>query len=125
MALKFRADIEGLRAFAVLAVVLFHAGVGALAGGFTGVDIFFVISGFLITSIISRDIDTDKFSILEFYKRRISRIFPALFAMISVSIAAGIALLMPSELKDLGKSAAAAVAFSSNIYFWKTAGYFD
>lgn len=125
MALKFRADIEGLRALAVLPVILFHAGVSQLPGGFAGVDIFFVISGFLITSIVAGDLDRDEFSILEFYKRRISRIFPALFAMIAVAAAMGVMILMPSELRDFGKSAAAAASFVSNIYFWKTAGYFD
>lgn len=125
MTLKFRTDIQGLRALAVLSVVLFHAGVSYLPGGFTGVDVFFTISGFLITSIIVRDLEKNEFSILEFYKRRISRIFPALFAMLALTIFVGMISLMPSELRDLGQSSAAAAGFVSNIYFWKTTGYFD
>ncbi|MCW3835099.1 acyltransferase family protein [Sphingomonas canadensis] len=122
--LRYRADIDGLRAVAVVPIVLFHCGLAALSGGFVGVDIFFVISGFLITGIIVREMDTDSFSILKFYKRRIVRILPALFAMLIVALAAGIFLLLPSELNGLGNSAAAASGFVSNIYFWRDSGYF-
>jgi peptidoglycan/LPS O-acetylase OafA/YrhL len=83
--LSHRPDIDGLRAIAVLAVVLFHAGVPGLGGGYVGVDVFFVISGFLITRLVLQDIDTERFSLLQFYERRVRRIFPALFAVLIVA----------------------------------------
>lgn len=122
--MKHRDDIDGLRAVAVLPIVLFHAGFASLSGGFIGVDIFFVISGFLITSIILREMDAGLFSIATFYKRRIVRIFPALFVMLAVALVMGCVLLLPAEIRLLGYSAAAAVGFASNIYFWETADYF-
>ncbi len=85
LSVNYRADIDGLRAIAVLAVIFFHAGVPGFSGGFIGVDIFFVISGFLITSIILKEINNGKFSIARFYERRIRRIFPALFFVIAVT----------------------------------------
>lgn len=122
--MKHRYDIDGLRAVAVLPIVLFHAGVAAIQGGFIGVDIFFIISGFLITSIIMKELETGRFSILGFYRRRIVRIFPALFLLIGVVLLAGCLLMLPTEVDALGKSAAATAAFASNIYFWATADYF-
>ncbi|MFL6734617.1 MAG: acyltransferase family protein [Sphingomicrobium sp.] len=122
--MRYRADIDGLRAVAVVPIVLFHCGLTALSGGFVGVDIFFVISGFLITTIIVRDMDEAKFSILAFYRRRIVRIFPALFAMLILVVAAGAALLLPPEVRSLSDSGAATAAFVSNIFFWRDAGYF-
>lgn len=122
--MNHRDDIDGLRAVAVLPIVLFHAGFASLSGGFIGVDIFFVISGFLITSIILREMDAGLFSIATFYKRRIVRIFPALFVMLAVALVMGCVLLLPAEIRSLGYSAAAAVGFVSNIYFWETADYF-
>lgn len=123
-ALKYRPEIDGLRAVAVLAVVLFHAKIGPFSGGYVGVDIFFVISGFLITSIVAREIANGTFSIAEFYERRIRRIFPALFVVIVVSFVIGWFVLTPRDYRDFAKSAINAAVFVSNIGFNRTAGYF-
>ena len=125
MSLKYRADIDGLRALAVLAVIFFHAGVPGFSGGFVGVDVFFVISGFLITSIILKDIHTGKFSIAKFYERRIRRIFPALFPVIAFTVVVGFFIFDPGSFKELGKSIIATTFFSSNILFLREVGYFD
>jgi len=122
---RYRADIDGLRALAVVPVLLFHLGVPAFSGGFVGVDVFFVISGFLITSIILPDIRADRFSLLGFYERRCRRLFPALFLVLAVSGIAGIALMMPYELKKFAESLAASVLFFSNVVFALQTGYFD
>jgi len=121
---KYRPDIDGLRAVAVAPIVLFHAGLQKLSGGFIGVDIFFVISGFLITSIITREMEEGAFSIAGFYRRRVVRIFPALFVMLAATLVAGCALLLPDDLRALAGSAAAAAGFVSNVYFDSRAGYF-
>jgi peptidoglycan/LPS O-acetylase OafA/YrhL len=123
--LAHRADIDGLRALAVVPVLLFHAGFPAFPGGFVGVDVFFVISGYLITSIILDDIERGRFSVLAFYERRIRRIFPALFATLLGSLILGTFVLLPNDLKDLGQSVTAATLFASNILFWRESGYFD
>lgn len=123
--LRFREDIAGLRAIAVAPIVLQHAGLSIFPGGFAGVDIFFVISGFLITSILMRDEQKLGPLILHFYRRRAVRIMPALLLVLAAVLVAGSALMLPDELRDLGSSAAAAAGFSSNIYFWRTANYFD
>ncbi len=120
----YRPDIDGLRAVAVLSVVLYHAGVPFLPGGFVGVDIFFVISGYLITRIIAREIAEKRFSIVTFYERRTRRIFPALFVMLAVSFVAASMIALPAEFKEFGDSLTAATFFVSNIYFWQTADYF-
>ena len=124
-ALKYRPDIDGLRGLAVIAVVWFHSGLGGLPGGFTGVDVFFVISGYLITSIIHDRARDGRFSFAYFYKRRFRRIAPALVAVTAASMAAGYALLLPYELEQLSRSSIAALAMSSNIYFWRSTNYFD
>ncbi|MDB5581791.1 MAG: acyltransferase [Bradyrhizobium sp.] len=116
---RYRPDIDGLRAFAVCAVVLFHAGIPALSGGFVGVDVFFVISGYLITQILLRDD-----SIVRFYQRRARRILPALFVMLAVVLIAGLCVILPHDLSEVSKSAGATVLFFSNIFFWQQAGYF-
>ncbi len=121
----YRPDIDGLRAIAVLAVVLYHVGGIGVSGGFGGVDVFFVISGFLITSIIQREIDAGTFSLLNFYERRIRRIFPALAAVAIVSTAIAAVLLLPEDFKEYGKSLRGLVTISSNYYFLRTTGYFD
>jgi peptidoglycan/LPS O-acetylase OafA/YrhL len=121
---KYRADIDGLRAIAVLVVVFFHAGLG-VGGGFVGVDIFFVISGFLITSLILRDLDRGSFSIVDFWERRARRIFPALAVVVIVTLVAGWFLMLPFGFQVLGQSALALTVFVSNIQFWRTSGYFD
>jgi peptidoglycan/LPS O-acetylase OafA/YrhL len=120
-----RPDIDGLRALAVVPVILFHAGIPGFSGGFVGVDIFFVISGYLITSIIYRDLGAGRFQLRDFYERRIRRIFPALFVMLAVCSLAGAILLLPDHLKTFGQSLVAASLSLSNIYFWLKTGYFE
>ena len=122
---SYRPDIDGLRAVAVLPVVLYHAGVPGIGGGYVGVDVFFVISGFLITRIIQSEIEKDSFSIAQFYERRIRRIFPALFTMLLACCIAAYFILMPTDLLHFGKSVIATTAFVSNVFFWSTSGYFD
>ena len=122
--LSYRADIDGLRALAVLGVVLFHAGLG-VSGGFVGVDVFFVISGFLITSLILKDLKNDNFSIVGFWERRARRIFPALAVVVIATLIAGWFLMLSFGYQVLGQSALALTVFASNIQFWRTSGYFD
>lgn len=122
---KYRADIDGLRAIAVLSVVGFHASPYWIKGGFIGVDIFFVISGYLISSIIFSSLNKGTFSFSEFYARRIKRIFPALILVLSASFAFGWFALLPDEYKQLGKHIASGSGFMSNFFFWQEAGYFD
>lgn len=123
--MKYRAEVDGLRALAVLPVIFFHAGFEWFRGGFVGVDIFFVISGYLITSIIISEMTEDKFSIASFYERRARRILPALFFMILICIPFAWLWLTPDGLKDFGESIMAVLVFSSNILFWSESGYFD
>lgn len=123
--MNYRREIDGLRALAVVPVVLFHAGLDAFSGGFVGVDVFFVISGYLITSILIEDLDRGRFSIANFYERRIRRIFPALFLVILTCIPLAWLLMIPENLKDFSQSIGAVVIFLSNILFWKESGYFD
>ena len=120
----YRADIDGLRALAVVPVVLYHTGLTAFHGGYIGVDIFFVISGYLITSILYRDIRLSRYSIKGFYERRIRRIFPALFAMLAVSTIAAIALLLPIDLIAFGHSVAWTIFFAPNVEFFRHSSYF-
>lgn len=123
--MDYRREIDGLRAFAVLPVILFHAGFETFGGGFVGVDVFFVISGYLITTIILAELEQDKFSIINFYERRARRIFPALFLVMLVCIPLAWLWLLPDDIKSFSKSLAAASVFSSNILFWREGGYFD
>lgn len=109
---------------AVTAVVFYHAGVPGLSGGFLGVDVFFVISGFLIAGIVFREFDEESFSYFAFYERRVRRIIPALFVMLMVSAAASYFILPPSDELAFGKDLASVIAFGSNIHFWRTIGYF-
>lgn len=122
--LAYRPDIDGLRALAILPVLWFHSGLPGLSGGFTGVDTFFVISGFLITGIIHREIGQGRFTFSGFYERRARRIGPALLTVIGATLAMGTVLLLPSELEKLGESSLAALFMVPNIYFWMEAGYF-
>src|ERR1039457_439710 len=122
---KYRADIDGLRAIAVLSVVGFHAFPYWIKGGFVGVDIFFVISGFLISSIIFSSLEKGTFSFTEFYARRIKRIFPALILVMAACFAFGWFALLPDEFKQLDRHIVAGAGFVSNLIFWKEAGYFD
>lgn len=122
--LKYRAEIDGLRSVAVIPVILFHAGIGVFSGGFVGVDVFFVISGFLITSIILRELEEGRFSIWRFYERRARRILPALFFVLAATTIAAYALSLPYELADYGRWLNGVIFFVSNIVFWREAGYF-
>jgi peptidoglycan/LPS O-acetylase OafA/YrhL len=122
---SFRADIQGLRAVAVIPIVLMHAGVGLLPGGFLGVDVFFVISGYLITRIIAGEMARDAFTFLGFYKRRAVRIFPAFIVMILLTTAAGMALMIRPIFSVNTESAAFSTLFVSNIYFWRNTDYFS
>lgn len=122
---KYRSDIDGLRALAVMSVIFFHLGFDTISGGFIGVDIFFVISGYLISTIIFKEIAQNSFSIAAFYVRRARRILPALFAVVLVSAALSVKYLYPSELVAFGNSAAAAALFFANIHFYSTLNYFS
>ena len=123
--LKYRPDIDGLRAIAILSVLAFHLSPWRVPGGFVGVDVFFVISGYLISAIVFSEIDSGRFSILGFYERRVRRIFPALFVMLIVVSVVLNFFLLPNEFVDYAKSAIAATTSSSNFYFWQHSGYFD
>lgn len=123
--LNYRADIDGLRAVAIIAVLGFHFFPEYFSSGFIGVDIFFVISGFLITTIISRDLAANEFSVLKFYKRRVNRVFPALIFVLIFCGIAGWFVLLQDEYKSLGKYIAGASAFISNFITWNEIGYFD
>ena len=117
--MKYRAEIDGLRAVAVVPVILFHAGFPLFHGGFIGVDVFFVISGYLITGIIAPELSRGEFSILRFYERRIRRILPALLLVVALCVPFAWMWLLPTELKDFSQSIAAVMLFVSNILFWK------
>jgi peptidoglycan/LPS O-acetylase OafA/YrhL len=121
----YRTDIDGLRAVAVLSVFLYHLDALHVTGGFVGVDIFFVISGYLITSILAKELNSGRFSIAAFYERRIRRIVPALLAMLVFTTAAAWIYLLPSEMISYGHSLLAALFSASNFFFYSQAGYFD
>ena len=123
--IKYRSDVDGLRAIAVLSVLGFHAFPDWIAGGFVGVDIFFVISGFLISTIIFERLEDKSFSFFDFYARRVRRIFPALLLVLSTCLVFGWYALLPSEYAQLGKHSAAGAGFISNVVLWKEVGYFD
>ncbi|MEO8373754.1 MAG: acyltransferase family protein [Sphingomonas bacterium] len=122
--MKYRQDIDGLRAVAVVPVILFHAGLPLFSGGFIGVDIFFVISGYLITSILITELERGDFSIVRFYERRARRILPALFLVMLCCIPFAWMWMLPLQLKDLSQTTIAVTLFSSNILFWWKQGYF-
>ena len=121
----YRKEIDGLRALAVIPVVLFHAGFNFFSGGYVGVDIFFVISGYLITTIIFEKLEKGVFSFSNFYARRVKRIFPALILVLFSSFIFGWFVLFPDEYKQLGKHIAGASGFVSNFILWGEEGYFD
>ncbi|OFA00274.1 acyltransferase family protein [Duganella sp. HH101] len=123
--LECRPDIDGLRAVAVLCIVVFHAFPEVLKGGFIGVDIFFVISGFLISSIIGRQLERGHFSFADFYGRRVRRIFPALLLVLAACCAAGWWIMLPGEYRQLGKHMAGGAGFVANYVLWGESGYFD
>ncbi|HEX4303116.1 MAG TPA: acyltransferase family protein [Rhizomicrobium sp.] len=124
-AVRYRADIDGLRAVAVLPVLLFHYRVPGFAGGYVGVDVFFVISGYLITALLAGELRAGNFSLAGFYERRVRRIFPALFAVLFVTIAAAAVVLVPDDLRTLGKNMVAVALFAANFAFWNQTNYFS
>ena len=123
--MDYRREIDGLRALAVLPVILFHAGFQTFSGGFVGVDIFFVISGYLITSIILAEMEAGTFTLANFYERRARRILPALFVVMAACLPLAWLLLPPIDMKGFSQSLVAVSVFVSNILFWQTSGYFD
>lgn len=123
--MKYRSEIDGLRALAVLPVILFHAGFSVFSGGFIGVDVFFVISGYLITTILINELEEGRFSILRFYERRARRILPALFTVILCTLPFAWVWMLPSQFKDFSQSLMAVSLFASNIYFFLKSGYFS
>ena len=123
--MHYRPEIDGLRAVAVIPVIFYHAGFGLFSGGYIGVDVFFVVSGYLITSIILTEIKDGTFSVINFYERRARRILPALYFMIFISSVFAWFVLLAGEFQDFAKSLIAVPAFISNIFFWRDAGYFD
>ena len=122
--MNYRREIDGLRAIAVLPVILYHAGFSVFQGGYVGVDVFFVISGFLITTIILNDLKQDRFSILRFYERRARRILPALFAVVAACLPFAWVWMTPVQMEKFSQSVLATFLFLSNIYFWRDSGYF-
>jgi peptidoglycan/LPS O-acetylase OafA/YrhL len=122
---RYRAEIDGMRGIAVLSVIGFHAFPEYLPGGFVGVDVFFVISGFLISGIILRQLSRSQFTFAEFYARRIRRIFPALIVVLTACLLFGGLTLLPNELQQLGKHIGSAAVFASNFTLWSETGYFD
>jgi peptidoglycan/LPS O-acetylase OafA/YrhL len=123
--LLYRKEIDGLRALAIAPVILFHSGFSAFSGGYIGVDVFFVISGYLITSILNADLQSGKYSMIAFYERRARRILPALFVMLVVSCFMAYAMLNPADLRGYAKSLLGAVLFLANITAYMQSGYFD
>lgn len=123
--MNYRQEIDGLRALAVLPVIFFHAGFESFQGGYIGVDIFFVVSGYLIATLLITQIELKEFNLLNFYERRARRILPALFLVILVSLPFAILWLTPSDLKSFGQSLIAISLFSSNFLFWQESGYFE
>jgi peptidoglycan/LPS O-acetylase OafA/YrhL len=123
--MKYRPEIDGLRALAVVPVIFFHAGFELFSGGFVGVDVFFVISGYLITTILIEDIENKRFSLVNFYERRARRILPALFFVMLVCIPFAWNWMLPNQMKDFSQSLAAVSLFASNLLFWKESGYFE
>ena len=124
MAITYRPDIDGLRALAVVPVVVFHSGLPIFPGGYVGVDVFFVISGYLITSILLEDVQAGKYSVLSFYERRVRRIFPALFVVLAACSVASFSVMFAHELYEFAHSLIAAAFFYSNYFFMFDAGYF-
>jgi peptidoglycan/LPS O-acetylase OafA/YrhL len=123
--MKYRPEIDGLRAIAVITVILFHAGFESFSGGFVGVDVFFVISGYLITTIILTEMGEGHFSLVNFYERRARRILPPLFLIMLLTTIYAWFWLLPTDMKEFSQSLRAVSSFSSNILFWKTTGYWE
>ena len=122
--MKYRAEIDGLRALAVVPVILFHAGFDAFSGGYVGVDVFFVISGYLITTILIEEIENGRFSIINFYERRARRILPVLFFIMLLCVPFAWMWMLPSQMEEFSSSLIAVSLFVSNILFWRESDYF-
>ncbi|EOS2016243.1 acyltransferase family protein [Escherichia coli] len=125
MNINYRPEIDGLRSIAVLSVIFFHAGITQFSGGFVGVDVFFVISGYLITTTLINEQEKCSISISNFYRRRAKRIIPALFLVIAVTTPAAYLYLAPKELSSYISSILYTATFSSNFLFWQESGYWD
>ena len=123
--MRYHPEIDGLRAVAVVPVILFHAGFPAFSGGFVGVDVFFVISGFLITTIIVADLEAGRFSFARFYERRARRILPALFLVVVACIPFAWFWMLPGQLERFAQSVVSVCVFMSNVLFWRQSGYFE
>ena len=123
--MQYRRDIDGLRSVAIIPVVLFHAGLEWISGGYVGVDVFFVISGFLITSVIMSAVERGTFSFAHFYERRARRLLPALFAVLVFSLAVGALIMSPVQFRDMGAAMIATVFYVANILMWRRSGYFE
>ncbi|MEX1233357.1 MAG: acyltransferase, partial [Roseovarius sp.] len=123
--MRYRPEIDGLRAVAVVPVILFHAGFSAFEGGYVGVDVFFVISGYLITTILISEREAGTYSLLDFYERRARRILPALFLVLLVTIPFAWRWLAPDPFEDYARSQAFAALFLSNIHFLEKSSYYD
>ena len=121
--MRYRPEIDGLRALAVIPVILFHAGFSQFSAGFLGVDVFFVISGYLITSIILSEKKANTFSLVSFYERRARRILPALYFMLFLVSFFAFLIMLPTQLKEFGESLIATSLFSANIFFWIKTDY--
>jgi peptidoglycan/LPS O-acetylase OafA/YrhL len=122
---NYRRDVDGLRALAVTPVVLYHAGLSGFSGGFVGVDVFFVISGYVIAGSLLVDLDGERFSLWRFYEKRVRRIFPALMLMFACSYVAALLFLIPDHFVNFSRSIVASATFFANFFFWKNEGYFD
>ncbi|MEL6757087.1 MAG: acyltransferase family protein [Pseudomonadota bacterium] len=122
--MKYRREIDGLRAVAVVPVILFHAGFGIFDGGYLGVDVFFVISGYLISSILIEELSEKRFSIIKFYERRARRILPALIFICVLCVPFAAVLMVPTQFEDFGRALVSIAIFISNIHFWRQSGYF-
>ena len=123
--MKYRPEIDGLRAVAVISVVLFHARFPFAAGGFVGVDVFFVISGYLITTLIARELSDGAFRLSRFYERRARRILPALLFVVAVCVLLAWMFIDSGQMSEFSQSLISVATFSSNIHFWRTNGYFS
>jgi len=122
--MNYRREIDGLRALAVLPVILFHAGFRTFSGGFVGVDVFFVISGYLITSVILMEKQAGTFTLVGFYERRARRILPALFVVMLACLPFALLWMLPDYLENFGQSLVATTFFGNNVLLWLTSGYF-
>ena len=123
--INYRSDIDGLRAVAVLPVIFFHIGFPFFSGGYVGVDVFFVISGYLITSIILKGLEKGSFSLKGFYINRARRLLPALSFMLAITIPIALIVMLPANLDAFFRSVIATLFFSSNLYFWRQTNYFS